>query len=694
MPTCSPVRSPAAVVVLAVALGFVAPVASAQAPPAPPIGCALFPADNYWHADVSQLPVRPDSATLIDRIGRGAGLHTDFGAGLYDGGIIGIPYTTVPAGQPRVPVRFVDYGDESDPGPYPIPPNAPVEGQPVLGGDQHVLVVEEDACTLWELFNAERQGDGSWTASSGARYDLRSNALRPAGWTSADAAGLPILPGLVRYDEVAAGVIDHAIRFTAPATREAFVWPARHEAGDPDPSLPPMGLWLRLKPDVNVSPFPPEVQVILRAMQKHGLILADNGSPMYISGAPDDRWDNDVLASISAVKADDFEAVDVSSLIVDPNSGQVAGATPPLPPLPPVAPGGAYTTVEPVRVLDTRAGNGAPVGRVPAGGTVRLDLQGRVPPGASAVVLNVTATDPTQAGYVTVHPCGAPPGNVSNLNSAVGTAVPNLVTVAVGDDDDVCLFTLPSTHLVADLAGWFSAGGDRFTGATPVRLVDTRATGVRVQPGDDLVVAVAGGHGVPASATAAVATVTVTDPAAAGYLTVYSCGTSPPLASNVNYRAGQTVANLAVTKLGTGGAVCVRSYAPAHVLVDLAGWLAPGGAEFTAVAPRRIIDTRDGTGVGAPARLGAGAVLEVSLATGAATAVAVNVTAVQPSTAGYLTVYPCGTNPPLASTLNYEPGEIVPALAIVALGTGGKVCVTTFASTDVVVDLQATFTPP
>lgn len=687
-------RVPASLVVLTIALGVVAPVVSAQAPPAPPISCALFPADNYWHAVVSQLPVRADSASLIDRIGRNAGMHADFGAGLYNDRIVGIPYTTVPAGAPRVPVTFVDYGGESDPGPYPIPPDAPIEGQPALGGDQHVLVVEEGACELWELFNAEPQGDGSWSASSGAHYDLNSNALRPAGWTSADAAGMPILPGLVRYDEVAAGVIDHAIRFTAPATRDAFVWPARHQAGDPDPSLPPMGLWLRLKSDVDLSSFPPPVRVILRAMQVHGLILADNGSPMFISGAPDDRWDNAVLASISAVTGDDFEAIDVSSLIVDPNSGQVAGATAPLPPLPPVAPGGAYTAVEPVRVLDTRAGTGVPVGLVPAGATVRLDLQGRVPPGATAVVLNVTATDPTQAGYVTVHPCGAPRGNVSNLNSAVGTAVPNLVTVAVGDGDDVCLFTLQPTHLVADLAGWFSGGGDRFTGTPPVRLVDTRATGVRVQPGVDLVVPVGGGRGVPALAKAAVATVTVTDPTAAGYVTAYPCGTSPPLASNVNYRAGQTVANLAVTKLGDGGAVCIRSYAPAHVLVDLAGWLAPGGAEFTASAPHRVIDTRGGTGVGAPARLGAGDVLEVPLATGAATAVAVNVTAVQPSAAGYLTVYPCGSTPPLASTLNYETNEIVPALAIVALGAGGSVCVTTFAPTDVVVDLQGTFTPP
>ena len=293
-------------------------------PAAPPIGCPLFPDDSYWHADVSRLPVHRDSDTFIDTIGRDAGLHADFGAGLYEGPWIGIPYTVVDGDQPAVDVPFL-YGGESDPGPYPIPAYALLEGGPgfVEDNDRHVLVVERDSCTLYELWNAEPRGDGTWKAGSGAVFDLDSNELRPATFTSADAAGLPILPGLVRYEEVATGEIDHPIRFTVEETGDEYVWPARHEAGEPGDELPPMGLWLRLKADFDTSGFPQDLRVILRAMQKHGMILADNGSPMFVSGVPDDRWDNDTLALLGEITADDFEAVDVSSLIVDPDSGQV-----------------------------------------------------------------------------------------------------------------------------------------------------------------------------------------------------------------------------------------------------------------------------------------------------------------------------------------------------------------------------------
>ncbi len=295
-----------------------------EVPPAPRMECALFPDDSYWHADVSQLPVHQESNTFIDTIGRDTGLHADFGAGLYDGSWIGIPYTIVDGDQPSVDVSFL-YDDESDPGPYPVPADVPLEGGPefVEDNDRHVLVVERDSCTLYELWKAEPQSSGTWKAGSGAVFDLNSNDLRPDTFTSADAAGLPILPGLVRYDEVAAGEIDHPIRFTVEQTRDQYVWPARHEAGEPSDKLPPMGLWLRLKADFDISGFPEELQVILRAMQKHGLILADNGSSMFISGVPDNRWDNDMLALLRETTAGDFEAVDVSSLIVDPDFGQV-----------------------------------------------------------------------------------------------------------------------------------------------------------------------------------------------------------------------------------------------------------------------------------------------------------------------------------------------------------------------------------
>jgi hypothetical protein len=226
-----------------------------------------------------------------------------------------------------VPINISPYASESDPGPYPIPANAPVEGAPNTGGDRHVLVVRQGECKLYELYRAFRNGSGSsWNAESAAKYDLNSNALRPDTWTSADAAGLPILPGLVRYEEVAAGEINHAIRFTVPQTRKAHVWPARHDASDLTGSqYPPMGQRFRLRADFNISGYSHDAQVILIALKKYGMILADNGSAWYISGAPNPAWDNDVLHELDDVVGSDFEAVDVSSLMVDPNSGQVQG---------------------------------------------------------------------------------------------------------------------------------------------------------------------------------------------------------------------------------------------------------------------------------------------------------------------------------------------------------------------------------
>jgi hypothetical protein len=250
-------------------------------------------------------------------------VHADFGSGTWDGGPIGIPYVDVPGSQPKVAVTF-DYDDESDPGPYPIPPGAPIEGGPSSDGDRHVLVLDRDNCILYELYHAFPQPDGSWDAGSGAIFDLGSHALRPAGWTSADAAGLPILPGLVRYDEVAAGEIRHALRFTAPQTRRAYVWPARHYASSlTGMQYPPMGQRFRLRADFDISGFSDEVQVILQALKRYGMILADNGSPWFISGAPDGGWDDDALHDLHQVHGSDFEAVDVSSLMVDPDSGQV-----------------------------------------------------------------------------------------------------------------------------------------------------------------------------------------------------------------------------------------------------------------------------------------------------------------------------------------------------------------------------------
>lgn len=307
--------------------------AAAQPDPAPYhsptlASCPVFPSDHIWNTPVTTAPLDPNSAAYVASIGATRTMHPDFGSGLWDGGLIGIPYAVVGSGQPGVNVSFY-YPNESDPGPYPIPPDAPVEGAPpggtADGGDRHVLVVDEDACVLYELFDAERQPNGTWQAGSGAIFDLNDHALRPDGWTSADAAGLPILPGLVRYEEVAAGAIHHALRFTAPVTRGAHVWPARHDASsETSAAYPPMGQRFRLRTDFDASAFSPDAQAIVQALKTYGMILADNGSAWYLSGAPDERWDNDALRDLKSVTGADFEAVDVSGWMVDGDSGLAA----------------------------------------------------------------------------------------------------------------------------------------------------------------------------------------------------------------------------------------------------------------------------------------------------------------------------------------------------------------------------------
>ena len=274
-----------------------------------------FPPDNPWNQDISGEPVDPNSATLIASCGI-RNLHPDFGT-VWNGAPNGIPYVVVPGDQPRVPVSF-DYADESDPGPYPIPPDAPIEGGPNATGDRHVIVIDRDNWMLYELFDARPvDGGARWEAGSGAIFDLSSNALRPAGWTSADAAGLPIFPGLVRYDEVVEqGEIRHALRFTCPVTRRAYVHPARHWASNrTDPDLPPMGMRVRLRADFDISGFPPEVQVILTALKKYGMFLADNGSAWFISGAPDPRWNDENLAALKRVSSAEFEVVRMGEVV-------------------------------------------------------------------------------------------------------------------------------------------------------------------------------------------------------------------------------------------------------------------------------------------------------------------------------------------------------------------------------------------
>lgn len=277
--------------------------------------CPMFPADNFWNTRVDSLPTHPMSDSWIENIGRDEGFHMDFGSGEWDGGPIGIPYNIVAGSTvPKVEAEFY-YPDESDAGPYPIPENPNIE----WGSDHHILIVDTETCTLYEIYDAGLD-NGVWSGGSGAVWSLNSNALRPETWTSADAAGLPILPGLVRYDEIVAGEIKHALRFTAEETA-GYIWPARHLTSDAQAGIPPMGARFRLKADYDISGLPPEMQILLQAMKTYGIVLADNGSNWYVSGAPDERWDNEMLHLLDVLTGDDFEAVDTAVLMVDADSG-------------------------------------------------------------------------------------------------------------------------------------------------------------------------------------------------------------------------------------------------------------------------------------------------------------------------------------------------------------------------------------
>jgi hypothetical protein len=303
------VKSAAAVLaVSALALGCAGASAHALRLPSAP-RCPVFPASNPWNQRVDRLPVARSSAAIISSIGPETGLHADFGSGLWQGSPIGIPFDVVRRSTPRTRVSF-EYAGESDHVRYPIPKRVHIEG----GSDHHALLVDRDACRLYELGGLERRG-GRWHAWSGATWSLRSNRLRPAGWTSADAAGLPIFPGLARSDEARRGVIDHALRFTVARTRRAYVYPARHYASSlTDPGLPPMGLRLRLKASFDIGPFPRQARIVLIALKRYGMIVADNGSNWYISGAPSRGWSNDQLHTLGRVKGSSFEVVDTTSL--------------------------------------------------------------------------------------------------------------------------------------------------------------------------------------------------------------------------------------------------------------------------------------------------------------------------------------------------------------------------------------------
>ncbi len=278
-------------------------------------GKSVLPRTDAWNLAIDREPVDPNSDALIASIGRDTRLHPDFGAS-YGGGPYGIPYVVVPGSQPRVRVTYTAYANESDPGPFPIPASAPIEGGVAADGDRHVLVIDRDNWRAYELFRAFPDA-GGWRADSGAVFDLRQGTTRPAGWTSADAAGLPIFPGLVRYDEVVqSGAIRHAIRFTVQRSRRGYIAPARHFASSrTDPNLPPMGMRVRLRAGFDIQGFPPQARVILQAMKTHGMILADNGSNWFFSGAPDKRWNDEDLGTLKRVTGKEFEVVRMGPII-------------------------------------------------------------------------------------------------------------------------------------------------------------------------------------------------------------------------------------------------------------------------------------------------------------------------------------------------------------------------------------------
>lgn len=288
-------------------------------------GCPVFPSNNIWNYDISNLPVDPNSANYIKSMGLNGQLHTYFGAAAPGSDPPGIPFNAVPATQPYVPVLFNAYPKESDAGPYPIPPNASIEDPHNINSDRHLLVVDKGTCKLYEMWQAYPQPDGSWVAGSGAVWDLQSNHLRPLDWGSADAAGLPIFPALVRYEEDISGVISHALRVTTVHSQCTYLWPGRHYASTScNPDYPPMGLRLRLKASVDISSYPPDIQVILTALKQYGMFVADNDSRSWeLFGAPNPHWNNNDLASLSSIKGSDFEAVDESKLQLYPNSGEV-----------------------------------------------------------------------------------------------------------------------------------------------------------------------------------------------------------------------------------------------------------------------------------------------------------------------------------------------------------------------------------
>ena len=761
---------------------------TATAEPLPGTACNLFPADNILNTDISTLPVNSNSATWMSNMTQHSNLHPDLGTTAQQ---YGIPINVAPP--PTTPTHLTPtflYDSESDhPAEgYPIDQSTLIEGGPTAasGSDRHALVEDKNLCKLYEVYNLQNFTNGQTpSAGSGAVWDLTSDSMRPNGWTSADAAGLPIAPLLLRPDEILAGSIAHAIRFTTHCT-STYIWPASHQAGSCNASYPPMGARFRLKSSYNISGFGANTQVVLNAFKHYGLLLADNGSDWYFQGTTDDWWGTTaggtVVSELKTIPASAFEAVDESGLQGAAGSYR---ASPPPAPAAPVAVGGeasanvywtapvsgitsytvtaspggatavvgggslsatvtgltdgtaytftvtaansigsgpasgasnavvvgrgAYVPLVPARILDTRSG--APIG---AGQAINVPIlgQGGVPSsGVTAVVVNATVTDTTAASYLTIWPAGVPRPTASNLNWTAGRTVPNLVVVALGTGGEVSAFNgAGSTDLVLDVEGYVAAptasppAAGLYNGIVPNRILDTRlglgSPRAQLCAGQTITVQVAGTAGVPSTGVEAVImNVTVTNTVVApSFVTVWPAGATRPVASNLNFVIGQTVANRVIVKLGTGGALNFYDQAGhTDVVADVVGWftdgsVALGGSRFVGITPARILDTR------VSSKLGAGATLVLPVAgqggvpsMGAAvppTAAVLNVTVTNPTTGSYLTIWPDGTARPTASDLNFVSGLTVPNLVVIKLGTSGGIDIFNAAgTTDVVVDV-------
>jgi len=371
-------------------------------------GCPVFPTNNIWNVRVDTLPVHPQSAAWVQSIGPNSWLHQDFGGELYNGLEPGMQVNLVTGSQPRVPIVVTDGADESDPGPYPIPPTAKVEN----GSDRHVIVVDTTDCRLYETFYSFKNADNSWTVYSAAIFDLRRNLLRPDYWTSADAAGLPILAGLARYEDIVAGELRHALRFTAPRTTRQFLWPARHYASyTADANLPPMGARFRLKANFDISPFSPTTQIILTGLKRYGMMLADNGGPWYVQGTWDPRWPN-LGDEWWRIPGSAFEAVDVSGLMEDYDSAAVRGAV--------AAP-----------ILDSVSFAASPVTGGLPGATLRVSVMAAAPAGGAVVSLASSASAVASIAPSVTIPAGAASVNVPVTTNAVGASMPVVFTASL-----------------------------------------------------------------------------------------------------------------------------------------------------------------------------------------------------------------------------------------------------------------------